>query len=46
MSQDVDAVIAALRVVLHDAEARTNTYWQTHIVNKWIDQLPGARVGR
>ena len=48
---DVDAVIAALRVVLHEVEthtnfSRTNAYWKTHIVNKWIYQLPGARWGR
>jgi hypothetical protein len=43
---DVDAVIAALRIVLREAEASTNFYWETHIVNKWIYQLPGARWGR
>ena len=41
MLSDVDAVIAALRVVLHEAEtcnnfSRTYAYWKTHIVNKWI----------
>jgi hypothetical protein len=46
-----DAVIAALRVVLHEAEtcanfSRTDFYWKTHIVNKWIYQLPGAWWGR
>ena len=51
MSSDVDAVIAALRVVLHEVETHTNfsrtkAYWETHIVNKWICQLPGARWGR
>ena len=46
MPSDVDAVIAALRVVLHEAETSTNFYWETHIVNKWIYQLPGARWGR
>jgi hypothetical protein len=51
MLSDVDAVIAALRVVLHEAEtrnnfSRTDAYWKTHIVNKWIYQLPGARWGR
>ena len=41
---DVDAVIAALQVVLEEAEARGSEFWwKTHIVNKWIDQLPGAR---
>jgi hypothetical protein len=47
MSQDVDAVIAALRVVLREAETRTRTLsWETHTVNKWIGQLPGAWLGR
>lgn len=46
MASDVDAVIAALRIVLREAEARTNLYWDTHIVNKWINQLPGGRWGR
>ena len=51
MLSDVDAVIAALRVVLHEVETHTNfsrtkAYWETHIVNKWIYQLPGARWGR
>jgi hypothetical protein len=44
---DVDAVIAALRIVLHEAETRrTEHWWKIHIVNKWIDQLPGAQWGR
>jgi hypothetical protein len=44
---DVDAVIAALRTVLEEAEARHSEYWwKTHIVNRWIRQLPGAWWGR
>ncbi|HEY5830586.1 MAG TPA: hypothetical protein VIV01_19680 [Hyphomicrobiaceae bacterium] len=47
MSSDVDAVIAALRVVLHQAEHSTHeTWWKIHVVNKWIDQLPGAWRGK
>ena len=46
MSKDVDAVIAALRIVLREAETRTDHYWEIHIVNKWINQLPGAWWGR
>jgi hypothetical protein len=39
----IDAVIAALHAVLREAESRTTTYrWQTKIVNRWINQLPGA----
>ena len=47
MSSDVDAVIAALRIVLHEAETRTyDTWWKTHVVNRWIDQLPGGWRGK
>ena len=39
-SKDVDAVIAALRTVLQEAEERHGElWWETHIVNRWIDQL-------
>jgi hypothetical protein len=48
MSSDIDAVVAALRVELHEAGActnfsRTDFYWKTPIVNKWIYLFPGAR---
>lgn len=47
MSNDVDAVIAALKTVLKEAEARSNMTWfNTRIVNRWIAQLPGAWMGR
>ena len=47
MSGDVDAVMAALRIVLHEAETRTyDTWWKTHVVNRWIDQLPGGWRGK
>jgi hypothetical protein len=46
MASDLEAVIAALRVVLREAEMRTNLFWETHVVNRWIGQLPGARWGR
>lgn len=42
MTPQVDAVILALRSVLHDAERRHDTYWQTRTINRWINQLPGA----
>ena len=47
MRSDVDAVIAALQAVLSDAEARTwKSFWHATVVNRWIDQLPGAWMGR
>ena len=46
MSSDVDAV-AALRIVLHEAETRTyDIWWKTHVVNRWINKLPGAWRGK
>jgi hypothetical protein len=33
--------MAALRVILQHAETRTQEFWwKTHVVNKWVDQLP------
>ena len=47
MSSDVDAVIAALRIVLQEVERQTWVdSFEIHIVNKWIRQLPGAWTGR
>ena len=47
MPSDVDAVIAALRIVLRDAETHTSQlWWKTEVVNRWIGQLPGAWWGR
>jgi hypothetical protein len=47
MSTDVDAVIAALKVVLQTVSAASSTsQWQVKLVNRWINQLPGARWGR
>jgi hypothetical protein len=47
MASDVDAVIAALRIVLHEAETRASEFWwKTHLVNRWINRLPGAWRGR
>jgi len=47
MAGDVGAVIAALRTILHEAETRVSEYrWKTHVVNRWINQLPGAWRGR
>ena len=47
MSTDVDAVTAALKVVLQTVAAGSATsQWQVKLVNRWINQLPGARWGR
>jgi hypothetical protein len=47
MSKDVDGVIAALRIVLREAESRSNTaWWKTAVLNRWINRLPGAWAGR
>ena len=47
MPSDVDAVIAALRIVLRDAETHTSQlWWKTEVVNRSIGQLPGAWWGR
>ncbi|HUJ38616.1 MAG TPA: hypothetical protein VLW88_13175 [Hyphomicrobium sp.] len=44
-TSDIDAVIAALRAVLQEAE-RSSGWLSTKIVNRWIAQLPGAWRGR
>jgi hypothetical protein len=46
MSNRVDAVIAALRVVLGEAENSRDVHWDVRRANRWISQLPGARWGR
>jgi len=47
MSADVDAVIAALRAVMVDAEKRvTQEAFYPEAMNRWIDLLPGAWLGR
>jgi hypothetical protein len=41
------AVIDALRVVLHEAEAREDEHsFDISTVNRWIARLPGAWLGR
>jgi len=47
MSTDVDAVMATLQIVLKEVERQSTTgKLPTHIVNKWIGQLPGVWTGR
>ncbi len=46
MASNIDAIIAALRVALKEAETGHGFYWEVQAVNRWIDQLPGAWMGR
>ena len=46
MAADVEAVIAALRVALDEAQKSDETCWKVEAANRWIDQLPGAWSGR
>jgi len=40
-----DAVIAALRIALQEAEKGSGTFWKAKASNRWINQLPGAWMG-
>jgi hypothetical protein len=42
MVTDIDAVIAALRVALEEAQKSNETFWKVNSANRWINQLPGA----
>ncbi len=46
MATHVDAVIAALRVALSEAESSDETWWKVGDANRWIRQLPGTGIGR
>ncbi len=46
MTSKVDAVIAALRVTLAEAERSKELFWNARQANRWIAQLPGAWFGR
>jgi hypothetical protein len=46
MATDVEAVIAALRVALDEAQKSDETFWRSEAANRWIGQLPGAWTGR
>ena len=46
MGSDVDAVIAALKVALEEAERSNANEWKVQAANRWIAQLPGAWLGR
>jgi hypothetical protein len=45
MAADIEAVIAALRVALDEAQKSDENFWQVSAVNRWIDQLPGSWRG-
>lgn len=46
MSNNIDAVIAALRIAQKEAEKSTSWDWKVKAANRWINQLPGAWMGR
>ena len=46
MTNQVHAVIAALKVALEEAQQARDTFWKVRAANRWIDQLPGAWLGR
>jgi hypothetical protein len=46
MADRVDAAIAALSVVLKEAEKSVDRWWKARRANCWIDQLPGSSWGR
>jgi hypothetical protein len=46
MATNVDAVIAALRIVLEEAQASLGYWWNVETANRWINQLPGSWTGR
>jgi hypothetical protein len=46
MAANVDAVIAALKVALAEAERSREYYWNVREANRWISELPGAWFGR
>jgi hypothetical protein len=40
MAADIDAVVAALRVVLDEAQKSDEPFWKVESANRWIGQLP------
>ena len=42
MATEIEAVIAALKVELQQAEKSKATFWRAERCNRWIKQLPGA----
>lgn len=46
MAADIEAVVAALRVALDEAQKSEDSFWEVSSVNRWIDMLPGTWMGR
>ena len=46
MATRSEAVVAALRVALYEAEHSEEPQWETRAANRWVDLLPGASLGR
>ena len=46
MGSNVDAVIAALRVALDEAQKSHATSWKSQAANRWIKRLPRAWTGK
>ncbi|KAB2943892.1 MAG: hypothetical protein K8F92_19580 [Hyphomicrobium sp.] len=46
MAANVEAVIAALRVALEEAQKSEERFWKVEAANRWIAQLPGSWTGR
>jgi hypothetical protein len=46
MGSDVDAVVAALKIALEEAQGSTAAHWGAKAANRWVARLPGAWLGR
>ena len=46
MDHHTDAVIAALKVALEEADSSCDDRWDVEATNRWIDLLPEADDGR
>ena len=46
MGTEIDAVIAALKIELDEADRGGASFWKTIRCNRWIKQLPGAWTRR
>ena len=46
MAADIEAVVAALRVALDEAQKSEESFWKVSSINRWIDLLPGTWMGR